>query len=54
MEHKGTKGNSFGQYRKCPDISEFEEYFEQRGDVTVLRGFLNNAATWVMVGTRHV
>jgi hypothetical protein len=54
MKHKSTTGskhslgNSFGHYRKRPDISEFQEYFEQRGDVTVLRGFLNNTATWVM------
>jgi len=45
---KLSASNPFGQYRKRPDISEFEEYFENRGDVTVLRGFLNSTATWVM------
>jgi len=45
---KQSGTNPFGQYRKRPDVSQFQEFFEQRGDVTVLRGFLNNTATWVM------
>jgi len=45
---KQSGTNPFGQYRKRPDVSQFQEFFEQRGDVTVLRGFLNNTSTWVM------
>jgi hypothetical protein len=47
----GSKQSStyrFGHYRKPQDVSEFKECFERRGDVAVLRGFLNGTATWVM------
>lgn len=53
MKSKGTAGskqfprNPFGHYRARRDISEFQEYLERRGDVAVLRQFLNGTATWV-------
>lgn len=53
MKSKGTAGskqfprNPFGHYRARQDISEFQEYLERRGDVAVLRQFLNSTATWV-------
>jgi hypothetical protein len=40
--------NGFGHYRKLPSVEEFRQCFERRGDVTVLREFLNSTASWVL------
>jgi len=40
--------NRFGHYRKPPSVEEFRQCFERRGNVTVLREFLNGTASWVL------
>ena len=46
-DSKLSKMNPFGHYRKRQNISEFRDWFERRGDVAVLREFMNDTATWV-------
>ena len=51
MTNKGSvkpkAGNQWGHIRKRQSSAEFAGYFERHGDAAVLKGFMENTASWV-------
>jgi hypothetical protein len=44
---KPKAGNPWGHFRKRQSSAEFAGYFDRHGDVAVLKGFMENTASWV-------